>query len=51
MRVGRARKSRSDLEQELRACRREIAHARERLVEATKQQTATSEMLHLELAD
>src|SRR5258705_8521991 len=47
MRVGRARKSRSDLEQELRACRREIAHARERLVEATKQQTATSEMLRL----
>ena len=47
MRVGRARKSRSDLEQELRACRREIAHARERLVEATKQQTATSEMLRI----
>jgi hypothetical protein len=47
MRVGRARKSRSDLEQELRACRREIAHAREPLVEATKQQTATSEMLRL----
>src|SRR5467141_4707212 len=47
MRVGRARKSRSDLEQELRACRREIAHARARLVEATKQQTATSEMLRI----
>jgi PAS domain S-box-containing protein len=47
MRVGRARKSRSDLEQELRAYRREIAHARERLVEATKQQTATSEMLRI----
>jgi len=47
MRVGRARKSRSDLEQELRACRREIAHARERLVEATKQQTATAEMLRI----
>src|SRR6202162_163116 len=47
MRIGRARKSRSDLEQELRACRREIAHARERLVEATKQQTATSEMLRI----
>src|SRR5258708_2102787 len=47
MRVGRARKSRSDLEQELRACRREIAHAHERLVEATKQQTATSEMLRI----
>jgi PAS domain S-box-containing protein len=47
MRVGRARKSRSDLEQELRACRREIAHVRERLVEATKQQTATSKMLRI----
>src|SRR5882672_6103317 len=47
MRVVRARKSHSDLEQELRVCRREIAHARERLVEATKQQTATSEMLRI----
>jgi PAS domain S-box-containing protein len=47
MRVGRARKSRSDLEQELRACRREIAHARECLIEATKQRTATSEMLRI----
>jgi PAS domain S-box-containing protein len=46
-RGGRARKTRGDLEQELRACRREIAHARERLVEATKQQTATSEMLRI----
>jgi PAS domain S-box-containing protein len=46
-RVGRARKTRADLEQELKACRREIAHARERLVEATKQQTATSEMLRI----
>jgi PAS domain S-box-containing protein len=47
MRVGRARKSRSDLEQELRACKREIAHVRERLVQATKQQTATSKMLRI----
>src|SRR5216684_5828815 len=46
-RVGRARKSRADLEQQLKACRREIAHARERLAEAMKQQTATSEMLRI----
>ncbi len=46
-RVGRARKTRADLEQQLKACRREIAHARERLVEAMKQQTATSEMLRI----
>src|SRR6476661_600111 len=46
-RVGRAHKTRADLEQQLKACRREIAHARERLVEATKQQTATSEMLRI----
>jgi len=46
-RIARARKTRAELEQELKACRREIAHARERLVEATKQQTATSEMLRI----
>src|SRR5713101_2377802 len=46
-RVGRARKSRADLEQQLKACRREIARARERLAEAMKQQTATSEMLRI----
>jgi GAF domain-containing protein len=46
-RVGRARKSRADLEQQLKACRREIAQARERLAEAMKQQTATSEMLRI----
>ncbi|HEX9590782.1 MAG TPA: PAS domain S-box protein, partial [Bradyrhizobium sp.] len=46
-RVGRATKTRADLEQQLKACRREIAHARERLAEATMQQTATSEMLRL----
>jgi PAS domain S-box-containing protein len=46
-RVGRTRKTRADLEQELKACRRQIAHARERLAEAMMQQTATSEMLRL----
>jgi PAS domain S-box-containing protein len=43
--IARGRKTRADLEQELKACRREIADARERLVEAMKQQTATSEVL------
>ena len=46
-RVARTRKTRADLEQELKACKREIARARERLAEATMQQTATSEMLRL----
>src|SRR5216684_4631063 len=46
-RVGRARKTRADLERQLKACRREIAQVRERLAEATKQQTATSEMLRI----
>jgi len=46
-RVGRASKRRADLERELKACRRETADARERLIEATKQQTATSEMLRV----
>jgi PAS domain S-box-containing protein len=46
-RVGRTRKTRADLEQQLKASRREIARARERLVEAMKQQTATSEMLRI----
>jgi PAS domain S-box-containing protein len=46
-RVASARKTRADLEQELKACKREIARARERLAEATMQQTATSEMLRL----
>jgi PAS domain S-box-containing protein len=46
-RIARARKTRAELEQELEACRREIAHARERLAEATMQQTAASEMLRL----
>jgi PAS domain S-box-containing protein len=46
-RVGRTRQTRADLEQQLKACRREIADARERLVEAMKQQTATSEVLRI----
>ncbi len=46
-RVGRTRKTRADLERQLKACKREIANARERLIEATKQQTATSEMLRI----
>ena len=46
-RVGRPRKTRADLERQLKACKREIANARERLIEATKQQTATSEMLRI----
>jgi signal transduction histidine kinase len=46
-RVGRATKSRADLERQLKACKREIANARERLIEATKQQAATSEMLRI----
>ena len=46
-RAGRARKTRADLERQLKACRREIAQARERLAEAAMQQTATSEMLRL----
>jgi PAS domain S-box-containing protein len=45
--IARARKPRAELEQELKACRRETAHARKRLAEATVQQTATSEMLRL----
>src|SRR6185369_12852684 len=46
-RIARARKTRANLEQELKVCRREIANARERLAEAAMQQTATSEMLRL----
>jgi PAS domain S-box-containing protein len=45
-RVGRAQ-TRADLEQQLKACRREIAHARERLAEAMKQQTATSKVMRI----
>jgi signal transduction histidine kinase len=46
-RVARTRQTRADLEQQLKARRREIAHARERLVEAMKQQTATSGVLRI----
>jgi PAS domain S-box-containing protein len=46
-RGARARKTRADLERQLKACRRQIAQARERLAEAVVQQTATSEMLRL----
>jgi signal transduction histidine kinase len=46
-RVGGARKTRADLERQLKACRREIAHVRERLVDAMKQQTATSQVMRI----
>jgi PAS domain S-box-containing protein len=46
-RFGRTRQTRADLERELKACNREIANVRERLIEAMKQQTATSEMLRI----
>jgi signal transduction histidine kinase len=46
-RVGRTSQSRADREQHLKACRREIAQARERLGEAVKQQAATSEVLRI----
>ena len=46
-RVGRAHKTRADLEQQLKACRRELAHAREGLAEAMKQKTATSEVMRI----
>jgi PAS domain S-box-containing protein len=46
-RIGRARQTRADLARQLKACQREMANARERLIEAQKQQTATSEMLRV----
>jgi len=46
-RVGRARQTRADLERQLKACRREIARVRARLVEVMKHQAATSEMLRV----
>jgi PAS domain S-box-containing protein len=46
-RFGRVRQNRADLERQLKACKREIANVRESLIEATKQQTATSEMLRI----
>jgi signal transduction histidine kinase len=44
-RVGRMRKPRADLEQQLEKYRRELAEAREHLAEALEQQTATSDVL------
>jgi PAS domain S-box-containing protein len=46
-RVGQARQAPADLERQLKGCRRENSHLRERLVEAMKQQTATSEVLRI----
>jgi septal ring factor EnvC (AmiA/AmiB activator) len=46
-RVGRTRQPRADLEQQLKARRREIVRVREQLVEALEEQTATSEVLRI----
>jgi len=46
-RIAHARKTRADLERQLKAYRREIAKARERLAEVAMQQAATSEMLRI----
>ena len=46
-RVGRMRKPRADLEQQLEKNRRELADAREHLAEALARETATSEVLHV----
>jgi PAS domain S-box-containing protein len=45
--AGRTRPIRSDLERQLKACQQEIAHARERLIEATKLLTGTTEILRI----
>jgi signal transduction histidine kinase len=42
---GRNSNTRAGLEEQLMACRRQVAQAHERLIEAVKQQTATSKML------
>jgi GAF domain-containing protein len=47
MRVGQKRKPRADPEQQLEACRRELAEAREHLAQALEQQTATREVLQI----
>jgi hypothetical protein len=44
---GLVQKARADVEQQLKACRRKLAHARERLSEAMKQQTATSGVMRI----
>jgi two-component system, NtrC family, sensor kinase len=46
-RVSRIREPRADLKKQLEACRLELAEAREHLVEALEQQTATSEVLRV----
>jgi len=46
-RLGRTRRPSADLERQLEAHRREIDHARDRLIEAMKRQTATSEVLRI----
>ena len=46
-RMGRTRRPRADLERQLEAYGREIDHARDRLIEAMKRQTATSEVLRI----
>jgi septal ring factor EnvC (AmiA/AmiB activator) len=46
-RVRRIRQPRADFEQQLKACRREIAQVREQLVEALEAQTATAEVLRI----
>jgi GAF domain-containing protein len=47
VRVGGARQTCSDLKQQLKACRKEIAHTRDRHIEAMKLHTATSEVLRI----
>ena len=45
--VARPRQPRADPEQQIKACRRDLGEARELLVEALKEQTATSEVLRI----